>query len=300
VGPPRRRGRAPSATVLPTGGVGLSWPAAADALSGVTGYVVRRAAGATPPAAADGGTAVCAPAATTCVDSTVPTGVSSYSFFARDGAGNVALVGVIGSVTILDKTAPLAPSKLKAIRVKAKGRSAKIRFTLRWVQPTAADLARTVVVLNLKHAPKSPADGKAIYKGLGTSAKVTLRAGQNGYFALYSYDQSENVSLVPARTVIKLAALIPLRPLNGSFVRIASPRLTWKALKGTAYYNVQLFLNGRRVLVGWPTTATYKIPAGKLKPGTYVWYVWPAHTGKGGAASFGKLIGRATFHYKKK
>ena len=57
--------------------------------------------------------------------------------------------------------------------------------------------------------------------------------------------------------------------------------LTWKATKGTAYYNVQLFVKGKRVLAGWPSKASYRIPAGKLKPGTYVWYVWPAVKGKG-------------------
>ena len=62
---------------------------------------------------------------------------------------------------------------------------------------------------------------------------------------------------------------------------------------------MQLFRKGKRILVGWPTKASYRIPAGKLKPGTYVWYVWPAVSGKGGAPTFGKLIGRATFIYKR-
>ena len=82
-------------------------------------------------------------------------------------------------------------------------------------------------------------------------------------------------------------------------MRTATPLLTWKPFKGTTYYNVQLFVNGKRVLVGWPTKASFRIPAGKLQPGTYVWYVWPAVSGKKGTAKFGKLIGRATFRYKK-
>jgi hypothetical protein len=296
---PPTSGGAPSATILATGGVALAWPAAADGLSGVAGYVVRRAAGATPPVAADGGSAVCAPAVTNCVDPAVGSGLWSYSFFARDGAGNLALVGVVGSVKIVDSDPPLAPTKLKATRAKAKAPSTTIAVTLHWVKPTATDLARLVVVLNLKHAPKSPSDGKAVYKGLGTSAKVKLRPGQNGYFAVYAYDNSENVSQKPARIVVRLAALIPLRPLNGSLVHTATPLLTWKPFKGTKYYNVQLFVNGKRVLVGWPTKASFKIPRGKLQPGTYVWYVWPAVGSKKGSAKFGKLIGRATFRYKK-
>ena len=226
-------------------------------------------------------------------------GLWSYSFFARDGAGNVALIGVVGSVTIIDTTPPLAPTKLKVTRAKAKAPSTTIAVTLHWVKPTAADLARIVVVLNLKHAPKTPSDGKAVYKGLGTSAKVKLRAGQNGYFAVYAYDHSENVSLKPARIVVKLAALIPLRPLNGSLVRTATPLLTWKPFKGTKYYNVQLFVNGKRVLVGWPTKASYKVPRGQAPAGHLRLVRLARGRSKKGTAKFGKLIGRATFRYKK-
>jgi hypothetical protein len=74
-----------------------------------------------------------------------------------------------------------------------------------------------------------------------------------------------------------------------------TPLLRWKARRGTTYYNVQLFHKGRRVLVDWPSRASYRIPAGKLAPGTYVWYVWPAVQHKGASPTFGKLIGRATF-----
>ncbi len=292
-------GGAPNAQVGATGGVQLAWPAASDALSGIAGYVVRRAAGGVPPAAADGGIGVCAPTATSCADSATASGTWSYGVFARDGAGNIALIGTVANVVIVDKTAPLSPTKLSLVKPKAKKTGANITFTLRWVKPTAPDLERVVVVLNLKRAPTAPADGKTIYKGLGTSAKVHLHAGQTGYLALYAYDHSGNVSLKPARTVVRLASLIPLRPLNGSVVRKASPTLTWKAKKGTAYYNVQVFVKGKRVLTGWPSKASYSIPAGKLVPGTYVWFVWPAVQGKGSSPTFGKLIGRATFTYKK-
>ena len=295
---PPTSGGAPTADVQTNGSVNLIWPAAADALSGVAGYVVRRAAGATPPASAAAGLAVCAPVAPNCVDTGAPTGTSSYSFFARDGAGNVALIGTIGGVVIVDRTPPLAPTKLTVTRTKAKTPTANVTVTLHWVKPTAADLERVVVVLNLQHPPKLPADGRSVYHGLGTSAKVKLKAGDNAYFAIYAYDSAGNVSVKPVRTVVRLAALIPLRPLNGSTIHTGSPLLTWKPFKGTTYYNVQLFVNGKRILVGWPSTASFRIPKGKLMPGTYVWYVWPAIGGKGGAAKFGNLIGRATFKYK--
>jgi Bacterial Ig-like domain len=292
-------GGTPTAQVLPTGQVNLAWPAAGDALSGVAGYIVRRAGGATPPATLDGGSAVCAPTAPSCADAAAGTGVWSYGVFARDAAGNVALIGTVSNVAVKDNIAPLAPTKLKVTRPKAKTKRGSVTYRLRWVNPTAADLDRIVVVLNLKHPPVGPADGKTVYHGLGTAAKVKLLPGQNGYLAIYAFDHSGNYSLKPIRKRVTLAGLIPLRPLSGSTLRTTSPRLTWKATHGSSYYNVQLFRNGKHVLVAWPSKASYRIPAGKLKPGTYVWFVWPAVQHSGGSPTFGKLIGRATFTYKK-
>ena len=78
---------------------------------------------------------------------------------------------------------------------------------------------------------------------------------------------------------------------------MAAPRLTWKATEGTAYYNVQVFRNGKRILTDWPSQASFTLPTTLLEPGTYTWFVWPALKGKGSSATFGDLIGRATFIY---
>jgi hypothetical protein len=195
-----------------------------------------------------------------------------------------------------DPTAPNAPTKVTFTLPRSKAPTGTLAVRLGWVKPTASDLARVVVVLNLRRPPRSPADGTKVYTGLGTSTSLKLKVGSTGYLALFAYDTSDNRSS-PARKVVSLAPLIPLRPTTGSSVTI-SPRLTWTAQTGTAYYNVQLFRNGSRVLTGWPTTAAFSIPAGKLKPGTYVWFVWPAVKHGTGDPTFGKLIGRATFVYK--
>lgn len=292
-------GGAPTAQVLGSGQVNLAWPAAGDSLSGVAGYIVRRTSGGAPPATTDAGTAVCAPAQPGCSDTATATGTWSYGVFAIDAAGNVALIGTVSNIVIHDGVAPLAPTKLTVTRPKSKAKAKSITLTLHWVKPTAPDLDRVVVVLNLKRPPVGPADGKTVYHGLGTSAKLKLLAGQTGYIALFAYDHSGNYSPKPVRKVVTLASLISLRPLTGSVVRSSRPTLTWKATKGSTYYNVQVFHNGRRMLVGWPSKPSYRIPGGKLKPGVYVWYVWPAVQHKGSAPTFGKLIGRATFTYKK-
>jgi hypothetical protein len=192
--------------------------------------------------------------------------------------------------------APQPPTKLSLTRTRAKVAGANVTLTLRWVNPVMPDLASILVVLNLEHSPRKPADGTKVYRGLGTSTKVALRAGQTGYLALYSYAKSGSVSQ-PARTKFSLAALIPLRPLTGSVVRTV-PLLSWKPIKGSAYYNLQLYYKGKRVLIVWPSRASYQLPAAALERGTYVWYVWPAVRSGGATPKYSSLIGRATFVYQ--
>ena len=195
-----------------------------------------------------------------------------------------------------DPAAPKAPTKVTVILPRAKTSTGKLSVTLRWVKPKASDLARIVVVLNLKRPPRSPGDGVRVYTGLGTSASFRLQAAGTGYVALFAYDRNGNVSS-PARKVVSLAPLIPLRPTTGSSVNSA-PRLTWKPQAGAAYYNVQLYRNGARVFTAWPKEAALTILPGKLLPGTYVWFVWPAVKRGSATPAFGKLIGRATFVYR--
>jgi len=198
----------------------------------------------------------------------------------------------------VDREAPHAPSQLTVVTPRSKtGATALVPLTLRWVNPKAADLARVVVILNLKHTPRTAKDGSVIYNGLRPSAVFSLRPGKSGYVALYAFDRSGNQS-APATRTVSLASLVPLRPITGTNV-IAAPRMTWSAMAGAAYYNIQVFRNGRRVLVGWPAQASYQLPAYLLQPGVYTWFVWPAFKHSGTAPTFGNLIGRATFVYAK-
>ena len=137
-----------------------------------------------------------------------------------------------------------------------------------------------------------PADGTNVYRGLGSSVSLKLGVGQTGYLALFAYDHGGNVS-APARRVVSLAPLVPLRPVTGTVVPSA-PRLTWTAHKGTAYYNVQLFHNGKRVLIGWPSTASFTVlRASSSRAPTSGSCGRRSHAGS--APTFGELIGRATF-----
>ena len=126
---------------------------------------------------------------------------------------------------------------------------------------------------------------------------LALNAGQTAHLALYAIDKSGNMSAA-SRRLISLAALIPMRPLTGSAVH-AAPLLKWEPRKGAAYYNIQIFHLGKRVLVAWPQRPSYRFPAEKLAPGTYVWFVWPALARTHASPRFDGLIGRATFTYVK-
>lgn len=186
-----------------------------------------------------------------------------------------------------------APTGLTLAIPRSKPGASSIPLTLRWTNPVIPGLAHVSVVLNLRHAPRTPSDGRLVYRGLRPSAVFSLRAGQEGYLALFAFDRSGARSSA-ARRIVSLAPLLPLRPVTGSVVT-GAPRLTWKPSARSAYYNVQVFRKGTRVLVRWPSRASLSLAAAKLPPGTYVWYVWPAIRHAGKAPTFGSLIGRATF-----
>jgi hypothetical protein len=192
-----------------------------------------------------------------------------------------------------DTVAPAAPGKISFSF--ARGAAARVRVTLRWANPDAADLDRVELVLNRKHPPRTHSDGHVVYRGLAHSFALTLGAGETAHLALYAIDRSGNISAA-SRTRVSPAALPAMRPLNGSSVH-AAPLLRWEPRSGVAYYNLQVFQRGKRVLVAWPRRASYHFPAGKLQPGTYVWFVWPALGGNHSTPRFGDLIGRATFAY---
>jgi hypothetical protein len=170
------------------------------------------------------------------------------------------------------RPAPHAPTKLSVVVPRARHGAAPVPVALHWRNPVGVDLDRVVVVLNHARPPRTPADGSIVYRGLGTATTLKLRPARGGFVALFAVDRSGQVSHA-ARRIVSLARAA-LRPLSGSVVS-KRPRLSWRARRHTAYYNLQVFHKGKRILVRWPARATYRIPAGRLEPGTYVG-TWPA------------------------
>jgi hypothetical protein len=221
--------------------------------------------------------------------------VASATVAAAANGSLLASVGVNPSAGVApgDKVAPPCPGKLSVSLARSAG--THVAVMIRWKNPAASDLERVELLINRSHAPRSHLDGRVIYRGLDETFLLRLPVGQTAHLALYAVDRSGNLSTA-SRTLVSLARLIPMRPLSGSLIH-AEPLLTWKPKKRAAYYNLQVFRQGKRVLVAWPLRASYRVPAGTLPPGTYVWFVWPAMQRTGAVARFADLIGRATFTY---
>jgi hypothetical protein len=282
------------------GAVTVSWPAAADPTaggfaSGIAGYVVRRSAADGPAPSTPGeGTSMCAVGAgsLSCTDTATVTGATyAYSVFASDAAGNwssaaSASVTVKGPV-IPDTTPPGRPAHFHASALTNTG------GRLEWDNPRDSDFDHVIVVSGSKR-PTEPSKGKRVYAGKSTHATFKARAGSTVQFAIFAFDQSGNMS--HGSFVAVKVPNGPLSPATGATLT-GSPMLTWKPVKDASYYNVQLYIGTKRTYSAWPKGTSYRVPASKLTSGrTYTWYVWPGF-GALRAAKYGKLIGKATFHY---
>jgi hypothetical protein len=94
-----------------------------------------------------------------------------------------------------------------------------------------------------------------------------------------------------------------MRPFAGTVTGTA-PGLTWKQVKGTAFYNIQIWRSGKKVLSKWPSGAGFRMPAKwsftkrtyTLQPGYYRWYVW-AFVGSRRHGHY-KYVGTSSFRFK--
>lgn len=165
--------------------------------------------------------------------------------------------------------------------------------TLTWRQP--ADVKSIAVT----RAPGRKGRARTVvYRGKAPHMRDTgLATGVAYRYRLTSIDEAGNEAVVQVNA--KLQALYA--PAAGARVR-AGAVLRWVAQKHTAYYNLQLFRGGRKVLSTWPVGTSFPLPrswvyAGhsyRLKRGTYRWYVWPGR-GARALARYGPLLGKSSF-----
>jgi hypothetical protein len=161
------------------------------------------------------------------------------------------------------------------------------RNVLHWRSTSRSDTTRII---------RSPRRGKgtpATFRSLrGDSfADTTIENGREYVYTLFSRDSADNhsksVSLLALPKVLTLEKLPYLPRVS------VAPILRWKAVPGAAYYHVQLFRGGKRILAAWPSGPQLAVRptwswAGhryRLDRGTYRWYVW-AGTGARSAARY--------------
>jgi hypothetical protein len=207
----------------------------------------------------------------------------------RDGAGNVAEAKQSFQY---DATAP----KLE----KVKAQVAKGVARVDWAR--AADVAQVQLV----RAPGvNGAKSTIVYQGNGAAFfDRTVKPGIRYRYEISVADVAGNVTSKAVTTASGQASTL-LNPAAGTVVK-KPPVLRWRAVKGAAFYNVQLYRNGVKVLSTWPKGAKLQLGrtwryGGKqqrLSAGTYRWYVWGAR-GTRARPSYGKALGMSTFVVKR-
>ncbi len=205
----------------------------------------------------------------------------------RDAAGNAAEVG---RGFAYDATAP----KLRVAKAEVEKGVAKIV----WKRSPDA------VLVELERSPGINGRKKTVvYRGKGASfMDRTVRDGVRYRYEIRASDVAGNVVQKAVTANVDLPALY--RPAAGAVVH-APLVLSWEAVKGANFYNVQLYRNKVKVLTFWPKVPTFRIGktwryAGKvqrLAPGRYDWYVWGAR-GSLASPQYGKPLGSNSFVVK--
>jgi hypothetical protein len=181
--------------------------------------------------------------------------------------------------------------------------------------PTVTGLAVAAVDKSVSLTWKASADVasmKITRTGGGATAPVTVyngkrtdrftdkrvKSGDRYTYVITAFDPAGN----PASAKVAATASAPLlSPRQQSTVH-GTATLRWHAVPKATYYNVQLWLRGKKVLTTWPAGATYRLPPRwtylgadyRLVPGRYLWYVWPG-LGSRSQHRYGALIGKSTF-----
>jgi hypothetical protein len=184
------------------------------------------------------------------------------------------------------------PGRVGTVRATVANRSVLVR----WRLPTDPDLDRVELTRSSAGVGR-----RLVYSGTGQQfADRGLRNGVRYAYELRSYDQTGNAS-AGVRFAATPKALRLFSPLPNARVSKA-PVLRWAAVRGTGFYNVQLYRGSKKVLSIWPRSNRLKLAnrwrflgrVERLVPGTYHWFVWP---GRGALSrlDYGPLLGRNSF-----
>jgi hypothetical protein len=169
-------------------------------------------------------------------------------------------------------------------------------IALNW--QTGGDIAPiTSVAVTRTSAGGAPV---TVYRGGGSGFENNdLKDGVAYTYTVTAEDAAGNVA---TRSVQATPGARLLSPAANAHV-ISPPTLSWTAVPGATYYNVQLYRGDPNKLLSlWPVRASLQLHRTwrfdgrryRLKPGRYKWYVWPGF-GKRKAARYGRMVGSGTF-----
>jgi hypothetical protein len=218
---------------------------------------------------------------------TVPDGQHHFYVIAVDN-GNVDPTPAVWTWTA-DTTPPTAVRRHAVVRYRS------LRLSWGALSAAGADL---VVVFRGTSPGKTPA--REVYRGSGSS--YVDPKFQNGTYHLYrivALDKAGNSS--PPVDVVVAAGALLLAPKEGARLR-SPPGLRWRSAPGAAYYNVQLYRRGTKLLSAWPRSPKLKLVRSwkylghrhRLAPGHYTWFVWPGF-GPLARGHYGPLLGQGSF-----
>ncbi len=180
---------------------------------------------------------------------------------------------------------------------RATARAGDRAVTLTWAMPETPGIASVLIRRSVSGDPKAT----IVYRGLRTT--FTSRGLLNGityHFALIGIDRAGNASRPVFLSATPKANLL-VGPQSGARV-LEPPLLRWAPAARAAYFNVQLYRNGTKILSAWPDVARFQLAPRwsyrghtfTLRPGVYTWFVWPG-IGPRADVRYGELLGRSGF-----
>ena len=172
-----------------------------------------------------------------------------------------------------------SPPKLAKLTAASSGGA----VTLAW--SAAADVASLKVERRAGDgAPVTLYSGKRIERFVDTKA----RDGSRYAYSVVAADAAGNAT---TEKVVGTPSAALVAPRASAHVRTGTT-LRWRPAPRATYYNVQLWRNGTKVLTTWPLHPVLPLP--RLRPGRYLWLVWPGY-GARAAHRYGALLGKSTF-----
>ncbi len=169
---------------------------------------------------------------------------------------------------------------------------------LRWHLPPDTDFDHLLIIRTLAGGSPLP-----VYQGHGLSfIDPRLQYGKTYRYVIVSYDKFGNGSpgLVVLATPHRQRLLAPK---TGAKLH-APVAFHWMPIYGATYYNLQLFLNGKKVLSVWPHSTSFTLArhwkwGGKIRHLVagehYTWFIWPG-IGPRKQDKYGKLEGFSSFN----